>query len=133
MWTTSISSKVFTIIKAKATTKLNTKYPDINFTTSSSVSSEPKFPTVYIKQMQGAERGQDLEGTEVNAVLSSFQIEVVTNTNDTDAREVASVVADIMKSLRYQMIGEPYADNTSSDTHRNVARYQRIVAFGDTL
>lgn len=133
MWTSNIGSKVFTVIKAKATTKLQSKYPDINFTTSDRVPSDPKFPTVYVKRMQGDERGQDLEGTSVNAILSSFQIEVTSNISDTDAQEVADVVADIMKSMRYQMMGEPIAENTSSNTHRNVARYQRIVGFGDTL
>jgi len=133
MWTSDIGSKVFTVIKAKATSKLKTKYPDINFTTSSKASTNPKFPTVYVKRLQGAERGQDIEGTSVNAILSSFQIEVTTNTSDTEAQEVADVIADVMKSMRYQMIGEPFPDNSSSDTHRNVARYQRLVGYNDTL
>ena len=133
MWTSDIASKVVTVIKAKATRKLKTKYPDIKFTTSSKASTNPKFPTVYVKKLQGAERGQDLEGTSVNAILSSFQIEVTSNISDTDAQEVADVVADIMKSMRYQMMGEPFADNSSVDTHRNVARYQRIVGYNDIL
>ena len=133
MWTSDIASSVFTRVKAEATKRLKTKYPDIYFTTLSRVATTPKFPTVYVKRMQGAERGQTLEGTTLNAILSTFQIEVTTNTNDTEAQEVADIVCEIMKSMRYQMLGEPFPDNTASDTYRNVARYQRIIGYNDIL
>lgn len=133
MWTSDIGTTVFTRIKNKATSRLQETYPSITFTTSSSSSSEPKFPTVYIKRMQGAESGKDLEGTNVNAIVSTFQIEVTTNTGDTDAQKVADVVCEIMKSMRYEILGEPFADNTTNDISRNVARYQRVVGYGDVL
>ena len=133
MWTSDITSIVFTRIKAIGNKKLKTKYPNINFTTSNESSKEPDFPTVYIKRLQGAERGQDLEGTSVNAILCSFQVEVTTNTNDTEAQEVADVVCSIMKSMRFQILGEPFADNTQKGVSRNVARYQRIIGYGDIL
>lgn len=132
MWTSDIANSVFTRVKTEGTKQLQTKYPSIYFTTKSKVATTPKFPTVYIKRLQGAERGQDLNGTSVNAILSTFQVEVTTNTNDTDAQEVADVVCGIMKSMRYQMLGEPFSDNVG-DTYRNVARYQRIVGYSDTL
>lgn len=133
MWTSDITSIVFTRIKAIGNKKLKTKYPNINFTTSSESSTTPKFPTVYVKRLQGAERGQDLEGTSVNATICSFQIEVTTNTNDTEAQEVADVVCSVMKAMRFQILGEPFADNTQNGVSRNVARYQRIIGYGDIL
>lgn len=132
MWTSDIQSSVFTRIKAEGNKRLKSKYPNIYFTTSSKALSGPKFPAVYVKRMQGAERGQDLDGTSVNAVLSTFQIEVTTNTNDTEAQEVADVILEVMKSMRYQVLGEPFPDN-DNDTYRNVARYQRIVGYNDIL
>lgn len=87
MWTSDIQSSVFTRIKAEGTKKLKTKYPNINFTTSSKKSSNPKFPSVYVKRMQGKEEGQTLDGQTVNAVTSTFQIEVTDNTSDTVAQQ----------------------------------------------
>lgn len=133
MWTSDITSIVFTRIKAIGNKKLKTKYPNINFTTSSEAPTTPKFPTVYVKRLQGAERGQDLEGTSVNATLCSFQVEVTTNTNDTEAQEVADVVCSIMKSMAFQILGEPFPDNTQKGVSRNVARYQRVIGYNDIV
>lgn len=133
MWTSDITSVVFTRIKAIGMKKLKTKYPEISFTTSSASSTDPKFPTVYIKRMQGSERGQDLEGTSVNATLCSFQIEVTDNVSDTRTQEVADVIYSIMKSMRFQALGEPFPDNTQKGIYRNVARYQRLIGYGDIL
>ena len=132
MWTSDIQTSVFTRIKAEGTKKLKTKYPNINFTTSSKKSSNPKFPSVYVKRMQGKEEGQTLDGQTVNAVTSTFQIEVTDNTSDTVAQDVADVIYGIMKTMRYSVLGEPISDN-DADTYRNVSRYQRIVGFNDIL
>ena len=133
MWTSDITSIVFTRIKAIGMKRLKTKYPNIDFTTKSSSDTPAQFPTVYIKCLPGAERGQDLEGTSVNATLCSFQVEVTDNASDTRAQEVADVIYSIMKSMRFQALGEPFADNTQTGVYRNVARYQRIIGYNDIL
>ena len=133
MWTSDITSIVFTRIKAICNKKLKSKYPNLNFTTSSKNPSIPKFPTIYVKRLQGAERGQDLDGTTVNAILCSFQIEVTTNIGDSESQEIADIVCSIMKSMRFQILGEPFADNTQDGIFRNVARYQRLIGYGDIL
>ena len=132
MWTTNIQNTVLTRIKAEGNKQLKSKYPDIRFTTSSKTQTNPKFPTVYVKRMQGAERGQTLDGQSVNAILSSFQIEVADNVSDDRAQEVADVVYEIMKSMRFQVLGEPIADNTDSE-YRNIARYQRLIGANDII
>lgn len=132
MWTSIIKPKVFTNVQKKGKEKLLKKFPNINFTTSDKSAAKPKFPTVYIKQMQGSARGQTLEDTQPNAILSTFQIEITTNTTQTDAENVADVIAGIMISMGYSMIGEPFPDN-SSDTYRNVSRWQRLIGHDDIL
>lgn len=132
MWTRIIPSKVFTNIQKIGKEKLLKKYPNINFTTSDRAPTKPKFPTVYIKKMQGSARGGTLEDAKVNAVLSSFQIEVTTNTSQNDAETVADVVADTMTDMGYEMIGEPFPDNTA-DIYRNVSRYRRLIGYNDIL
>ena len=133
MWTSDIASIVFTRIKTIATDRLKNKYPDIFFSTAQSLPKEPQFPTILVKRMQGSEQGQTLEGTELNAILSTFQIEVFDNISEKHAQEVADVVCEIMKSMRYEMIGEPFPDNSDDEVYRNVARYRRIVGGLDTL
>lgn len=132
MWTSDIESIVFTRIKVEATERLKEQYPSINFTTSSKVRTNPTFPNVYVKRLQGSEAGQTLDGQTVNAVMSSFQIEVTDNVNDKRAQEVADVVYSIMKKMRYECNGEPFKDNID-ETHRNVARYRRLIGYNDTL
>lgn len=133
MWFSDITSVVFTRVKAIVNKKLKTKYPDINFTTSSVASTDPKFPTVYIKRMQGAERGQDIDGSTVNAMLVTFQVEVTDNVSDTRTQEVADSVCEVFKSMRFQILGEPFPDNTQRGVFRNVARYQRVISYDDVL
>ena len=132
MWTSDIGSIVFTRIKVKAREKLKSKYPNMNFTTSDKLVSEPNFPNVYVKRLQGVEKGQTLDGESVNATLSTIQIEVTDNVSESRTQEVADVVYAIMKSMRYEAIGEPFQDNIN-DTFRNVARYRRIVGYNDVL
>ena len=130
MWISEIQSKVFTRIKVEGTKKLKSKYPNINFTTSSKVQKDPKFPNVYLQKLAGAEQGQDLDGTTVNAVISSFQVEITDNVSEDRTQEVADVICMIMKSLGYQILGEPTQDNNES-TYRNISRYRRTIGEGD--
>ena len=133
MWVNDIQTAVFSRIQSRTTAQFRKRFPNIFFTKSARVSKDPSFPTIYVQKMQGAERGQDLEGTSINAVLSSFQIEVTDNgENDSVANEIAWFICGVMKSMRYQMMGEPITDETDS-TFRVIARYQRIVGFGDEL
>lgn len=132
LWTTIIKSKVFTNVQKKGRERLLKSYPNITFTTSDRVSSAPRFPTVFVKKMQGAAKGQTTEMKSVEATISTFQIEVTTNTNQDDAEKVADVVEDIMVSLGYDPIGEPFPDNTQ-DVYRNISRYQRVIGEDDIL
>lgn len=133
LWIALISPTVLTKLKTDGEAKLKTKYPDISFTTVDRVvSAEAKFPTVYLHEMPSTEQGADLDGTEINAVLSSFQIEVTDNTSQARANEVMNEIVGIMKSMRYQVVGTPEFQNTAT-VYRLVARFRRIVAKGDKL
>ena len=133
LWTALISPTVLTKLKTDGEAKLKTKYPDINFTTVDRVaSSNAQFPTVYVDEMAGAEQGADLEGQDINAVMSSFQIEVIDNVSQNRSNEVMNEIVGIMKSMRYQVIATPEFQNTST-TYRSVARFRRVVGKGDKL
>lgn len=132
MWTKYLKSIIFTRIKTEGTKRLQKQFPNINFTTNSKASTTPKFPTVYVKKLQGSERGRDLEGTSVNATVLGFQVEVTDNKSENNADTVAYAVYDIMKSMKFEAVGDPFSED-SGDAYRTVARYQRIVGAGDKL
>lgn len=133
MWVNDIQTAVFSRIQSRTTAQFKKRFPDIFFTKSARVNKDASFPTIYVKKLQGAERGQTLEGTSINATLSSFQIEVTDNReNDSVANEIAWFICGVMKSMRYQMVGEPITEETDQ-TFRVIARYQRIVGFNDIL
>lgn len=128
----SIETQVFSLIKAKFSAKIKAKYKDLNFTTSDRSSTKPKFPTVYIHLLESTEIGSDLEGTSVNGINATFQIDITDNQSQTRADEVAKEVLRIMKSMRFKPVGMPFHDN-SGDTYRTVSRYRRPIGAGDIL
>ena len=127
-----LESQVITRIKTQFSQKLKDRYPNLNFTNSNRVDTAPAFPTVYIHEMPGMEEGADTEGNVINAVLCSFQIEVTTNTNQLEAKEVMNEVLRIMKKMRFQVISMPEFRNTNS-VYRSVARFRRMIADKDFL
>lgn len=133
MWTKYIKSIVFTRIKTEGTEKLKSTFPDIYFTTSDKVSTNPKFPTVHLKKLQGQEKGRTLDGTTVNGTLASFQIDVIDNKSDSNAENVADVIAEVMKSMRFEMVGEPFPNSQSTGEYRCTSRWQRTIADEDIL
>ena len=127
-----LESQVITRIKTQFSQKMKDRYPNLKFTNSDRADTVPKFPTVYIHEMPGMETGEDLQGDTINAVWSSFQIEVTTNTKMNDAKEVMNEVVRIMKTMRFQVIATPEFQNTDS-TYQRVARFRRMIADDDIL
>lgn len=127
-----IETVVFSRIKAKATSKLKTKYPNISFTTSDKVSSDPKFPNVYVHMMGSQEIGEDLENNTINGVLATFQIETTDNQSQSRAKDVMNIIVGIMKEMRFSINSMPEINNTDS-AYRCVMRCRRTIGNLDTL
>ena len=130
MWISKISSKVFTRVKSKGNKALKSTYPDIYFTDSDKTQTNPKFPSVYIHELPGVEKGQDLEGNSINSVLSSFQIDVTDNVSQGNVKVVMNEIVGIMKSMRFSVIGTPEFQNTDS-AYRGTARFRRTIDWND--
>lgn len=133
MWTNSIYTSVFSRVSANGTIRLKSKYPKINFTNSTPKSKNTTFPVVVITKLPGVETGRDLEGSFVNGIISGMQIDVITNTRQEDADYIADVCLDLMKSLRYEMTGEPYTNTQNENEYRNTSRYKRNIDYGDII
>lgn len=131
-WSQDVDSMVFSLIKARFSTKLKTKYPNIRFTNQDSSGSSAKFPTVKIKLTTMNERGQDLENTSINAVDAIFQVDVMTNISQSEANEVMTELLSLFKALRFNISTIPILSK-EGDIYRSTMRCRRIIGSNDLL
>lgn len=103
-----------------------------NFSTVGSSDTPAVFPFVFIQMLSPSERGQDLEGTTINAGLFTFQIDVTDNKSQARAKEVAFEILRIMKGMRFEVTSMPNFEDTK-DIHRSTARYRRLIGDGDAI
>lgn len=107
------------------------RFPNISF--GDEITDDvPKFPFVYIHELEPSEVGNSLENNQIHAIRDTVQIEVNINTNKTDARLVMNSCITAMKMLRYTLVtGAVYTKN--NNLHRYVIRMRRTVASGDVF
>lgn len=130
-WVLNLESKIFTRVKVEAKKKLNTKFPNINYTTSTNMGT-PIYPTVYVHELPGVELGQDTLNETINAVNETIQIEVITDKSQKDAREIMNVIVGIMKSMFFNVNTFPSFENGTS-YYRLVMRCSRTIGHGDVF
>lgn len=128
----SIETQVFSLIKAKFSAKIKSKYPDLNFTMVDKSSTKPKFPNVYIHLLPSNTIGKTLEGNTIEGIDATFQVDVQDNQSQQRATEVSNEVLRVMVSMRFEPKPMPNFENTG-DTYRKTARYYRPIGGGDIL
>lgn len=131
-WVEDLESTIFTIIKSNFPQRLKNKYPKIEFTNKEQTDKKANFPTVLVTVLPMVERGQDLKGDSINAVLLTVQIDVSTNTTKKEAQEIAYAVISILKTKYFNVIALPNA-TIDGDICRSVSRARRIIGSGDTI
>lgn len=129
MWISDIESSVFTRLKAGGNT-LKTKFPNIFYTTSNESDDAAVFPTIYLEELSGAEQGKTLDGSEIAAYMSSFQINVTHNGTKPEIRSVMDNALETMKKLRFEIIGTPFYTR-SNKIWTATARCRRMIGSGD--
>lgn len=127
-----IQTRVFSRIKNKFPTSLKIKYPNASFTTSDRVQENPQFPNIYVHERASTETGEDLEGLSINAIISSFQIDVTDNESMNNAREIMTYIVSTMKSMRFKVVSMPEFTNTP-DIYRLSATFRRVIGNNDVL
>ena len=90
------------------------------------------FPTIYVKELPAVEKERDLEGNTINAVLSTFQIDCIINTSQSQAKKMAQIVSEIMKELQFEITAMP-SFNSKEKVYRSTARYRRTITKKDRL
>lgn len=125
-WVFDLETNIFSNVATIAKPKLKKKYKSMNFDTAfttveKNLDKDPVFPTIYIHEMPGLERGADLEGTSVNAVQETIQVDVITNTKQSDAKGIMAILADAFKQMRFQITAMPEFKN---DSEKNLEALQ---------
>ena len=135
-WIEDTESKIYTLIKYKGEQTFKSKYPNIYFTTDSELSTETRFPTVFINFISNDERGKDLEGKTINGFLCTLQIEVTVSKSQGQpvAKEIIWQVIETLKSYYgFDIFDLPKFITTGNETRRIVARARRIIGASETI
>lgn len=130
-WAYDIEMTTYSIVKSISEPKLVEKYPNIYFTPKSKSTKTPTFPTVYIHMISAKEEGKTLDGQSINALSTTFQVDVTTNKDESEARYVMSVISEVFKELRFGIRDFPSLEY--GDTNKSTARFQRIIGANEKL
>lgn len=90
------------------------------------------FPTIYVHEMSGTEKGQTIDGQTINAVADTYQVDVIVNTQQSDAKKILAIVASVFKRMRFEVISMPEFDSEEK-IYRSTARFRRLIAANDRL
>lgn len=137
-WAYENETKVLGILNSYAIPNLRKKFPNmkwkqgVTITNLESRLSKPTFPTIYVHELPGTEKGQTLDGQNINGVLTTFEVQTFTNTSQYDAKIMLAIVADVFKNMRFE--ATPMPEFKSDGTvYRSVARFRRILGANDRL
>lgn len=131
LWAYDIEMTVYSIVKSIAQPKLIEKYPNVYYTTKSKSTKTPTFPTVYIHLLSAKEEGKTIDGKSINALSVTFQVDVTTNKDESEARHVMSIISEAFKDLRFGVKDFPSLEY--GDTNKSTARFQRIIGANEKL
>lgn len=123
-WVDQIEDNVATYIDSDLNETM-----DVLVTTEQYTGDTAEFPAVYVHELPQVERGYDIDGSSINGVLSTFQIDVYDN-DSKSCKEIASKVRDLMKEMRFEMISSPLRTKEYG-YYKAVARYRRLFGGED--
>lgn len=131
-WVFDLETKIYSVIKVRTEKLLKSKYPNIYFTTTNNPKdATTHYPTVYIHELVGSEKGRTNE-YDLNGITYAMQIEVITNTSQKDAKTVINEIAKLFKAMGFEIKSFPVIDN--GDTYyRSVMRVSKVIGSDDIL
>lgn len=123
-WVTQIEDNVRDYIESELT-----EYENILVTSEPYTGDVPMFPVVYIHELSQREVGEDLDGSNIVAVDTTFQIEIATSAKDL-CKEISTKVMMLMKDLRFKVIASPLYQEGNGYS-KSVSRYERVIGGED--
>lgn len=130
-WWDEIDSYLYTYLTVKLKSALLSEFPKLYVTNSPKTDAAAMFPTVYIHTLESTEMGDDLNNTEIHAMLKSFQIDVLSNSSLADSKKVMREVVTLMKAKRFSIIGFPIY-SAENNVYTGICRFQRMIGASDS-
>ena len=132
-WIYELPLKTLGVIEKEITEETKTKLniTDKNFSTVGSSDTPAVFPFIYIKTLPISEVGRTLD-KDISGVNVGFQVEVIDNKTQQNARTVMIEISDILTKYGFMSKDFGFYEDTK-DTHRLVSRFERVIGDGDTL
>lgn len=127
-WYMQIQNKVFTQVQYM----MQKKYPNLKCTTRNENGLPAEFPTLFLHELAPVELGQDLTNETVNAILATIEIQVWTNTTESDCRSIIAEALNQMKLLQFNVPEMPLVE-VSDRISWGVIRCKRIIGNGDKI
>lgn len=133
-WYSEIESTIFTLLQYVLVEKIGAPFPTLNCTTSSqneSLESVDDFPCLYVHLLPLVELGNDLVNEDVAAVRATLELQVFSDENEAECRQIMNACIKEMKKLHFSinMFPDP---QTSDKKYFAIARFTRVVASGDS-
>lgn len=136
MWVYTQENRIYTIISAKVKRIFMKKYTDMNFTQDPEPDdTSTHFPSVYIHFLPSPEKGQTIDASGINAIMSTVEIQVTSSKTQgqTVAREVIWEVVEQFHKLKYEVMYSPEIIPTGNDTNQCVCRMRRMLGANDRI
>lgn len=130
-WFSQIESKVFTQVSYMLSERKDAPFPKLKCT-SVSQNEITYFPTLYLHELQPVEAGMDLTNETVNAVVSTIEIQVWTNTKELDCKNILTAAILEMKQMGFNVTMFP-SITTDSKIRWGVARFRRMIGSCDEI
>lgn len=126
-----LADTVWNMAQTTLKAKLQKKYPKLTVTNVSMNETPPGLPNLFINQIDAAQTGTDMEKDRENAIISTIQLEVSSNTGLTEARNIMNDAGDILIKKHYSVISGPTQSNTS--VYRMIMRLRRTIGNEETF
>lgn len=134
-WVFDIESKIYTIVKTRLVKALSTTYPKLLVTQEQKLNDEVQLPSIYIKMLDSPEIGADLENSNVNAMLVTFETHITVSKDSglSGLRKISASVLENFKKLRFQMATRGEITRETSDTYTTISRYNRVIGAEEEI
>lgn len=126
-----LADTVWNMAQTTLKAKLQKKYPKLTVTNVSMNDTPPSLPNLFINQIDAAQTGTDMEKDRENAIISTIQLEVSSNSGLTEARNIMNDAGDILIKKHYSVISGPTQSNTS--VYRVIMRLRRTIGKEETF
>lgn len=133
-WGADLLPIVFTRLKNGLSNDIKTFYgiTNKNISTVANSTTQTVFPFICVRSVSPRETMQTISNNEIAGITLTIQIDVITNTTQSDADNIAYELLDIMKQMKFNVSSMPSFES-NIDEYRSTARYTRLIGASETL